>query len=60
MTKQVKESNIMRPQAGRQALFINLKDDGVDDKGVAIGKGKDVDFIFYGGGKNHCLPIAVM
>mgnify|MGYP000445173286 CR=1 FL=1 len=51
---------VLQVQAGKQELFINLKDDGVDENGLAIGKGKEVDFIFYGGGKHHCLPFTVM
>lgn len=54
------KNQVLRPQAGRQELFINLKDDGVYENGLAIGDGKEVDFIFYGGGKCHCLPVTVM
>tara|TARA_R110000850_G_scaffold231880_1_gene356721 strand:+ start:408 stop:551 length:144 start_codon:yes stop_codon:yes gene_type:complete len=46
--------------AGKQELFVNIKDDGVNEQGLAIGEGKEIDFIFYGGGKHHCLPFTVM
>lgn len=45
---------------GKQELFINIKDDGVDENGLAIGKGNEIDFIFFGGGKHYCLPPTVM
>lgn len=40
----------MRPQAGVQEMFINIKDDGLDENGNVIGEGNEIDFIFYGGG----------
>ena len=46
----MKENNTLRPQAGVQELFINIKDDGVGEDGLALGKGEEIDYIFFGGG----------
>ncbi len=40
----------IRPQAGRQMQFVTIKDDGLDENGKALGKGEEIDFIFFGGG----------
>lgn len=40
----------LKPQAGKQEIFVTIKDDGLDEKGRVIGKGEEIDFIFYGGG----------
>ncbi len=46
MTKKIKKSNTMKPQAGRQQQFVSLMTDGLNENGLAYGKGEEIDFIF--------------